>query len=176
VDVAKPQESPEGSAQRTAPEPEAALFAAMAHGEANSTQLLFDVRVTPSTTPAKPDDPPVIGILSPALKRTHLVRYDFSYSMAADQISLVDGGDGRRKASIEFVIEAYDGGGKTLNMLAQTARLTLRPDDVARFMQRPLKVPLQFDLPSGNIFVRVGVMDMASEKMGTLEIAESVAK
>jgi hypothetical protein len=96
--------------------------------------------------------------------------------MAADQISLVDGGDGRRKASIEFVIEAYDGGGKTLNILAQTARLTLRPDDVARFMQRPLKVPLQFDLPSGNIFVRVGVMDMASEKMGTLEIAESVAK
>jgi VWFA-related protein len=175
VDVAKPQESPEGSAQRTAPEPEAALFAAMAHGEANSTQLLFDVRVTPSTTPAKPDDPPVIGILSPALKRTHLVRYDFSYSMA-DQISLVDGGDGRRKASIEFVIEAYDGEGKTLNLLARTAQLTLRPDEVARFMQRPLRLPLQFDLPSGNIFVRVGVMDIASQKMGTLEIAESVAK
>ena len=43
----------------------------MVHGAAPSTQLVFDVRVTPSTAPAKPGDPLAIlwatGILMAAL-------------------------------------------------------------------------------------------------------------
>jgi hypothetical protein len=35
---------------------------------------------------------------------------------------------------------------------------------------------MQFDLPSGKIFVRLGVLDLASQKIGTLEIPEAVAK
>ncbi len=44
------------------------LLTQMAHGQAASTQLIFDVRVTPAATPAKPGDPEVIGVLNPAMK------------------------------------------------------------------------------------------------------------
>jgi hypothetical protein len=148
----------------------------MGHGEAASTQLLFDVRVTPSAAPPRPGDPEVIGTLSPALKRKPLVRYDFSYSMAPDQIKLLEAPDGTRKGSIDFAFVAYDGAGQELNVVGKTVKFTLRPDQVSGFMQRPFQAALQFDLPSGEIFVRLGVMDEASGKTGTLELPEKVAK
>jgi hypothetical protein len=174
VDVAAPQQhsadaSPEASIKRE-------LLAGMVHGQAPSTQLLFDVRVTPSNDPAKPGDPQVIGSLNPTVKHLHLVRYDLAFSLAPDQLSLLEAPDGRRKGSVEFGLAAYDGEGKMLNTIQQTVKFTVSPREVAQFLQRPLRVPLKFDLPSGNIFVRFVVMDLASQKMGTLEIPETVAK
>ncbi len=149
---------------------------AMGHGTVDSTQLLFNVRVTPSSVPGKPGDPAVIGSPSPSLQGKHLVRYDFQYTLSSDQITLVDGSDGTRKGSVEFVLSAYDSDGKLLNGLSQTASFTVNPEDVARFIQHPFQVPIQFDLPPGNIFVRVGVRDVPSEKTGTLEMVENVAR
>jgi hypothetical protein len=63
-----------------------------------------------------------------------------------------------------------------LNSIQKTVRFTVNPQELAQYLQQPLRVPLKFDLPSGSIFVRVGVMDLASQKMGTLEIPETVAK
>jgi hypothetical protein len=46
----------------------------------------------------------------------------------------------------------------------------------SRFTQLSLQVPMQFDLPSGKIFVRLGPLDVFSQRIGTLEIPETVAK
>jgi hypothetical protein len=35
---------------------------------------------------------------------------------------------------------------------------------------------MRFDLPSGKIFVRLGPLDVSSQRIGTLEIPETVAK
>jgi hypothetical protein len=52
-------------------------------------------------------------------------------------------------------------------------------DQMYAKLQTPLKLPelpVQFDLPPGNIFVRVGVRDLPSDKIGTLEVPVSVGK
>jgi VWFA-related protein len=152
------------------------FLAGMVHGQAPSTQLIFDVRVSPSADPEKPGDPQVIGSLNPTVKHLHLVRYDLAFSLAPDQVSLLQAPDGRRKASVEVGLAAYDSEGKLLNSIQQTLKISLSPQQVAQFLQRPLRVPLKFDLPSGSIFVRVGVMDSVSRKMGTLEIPETVGR
>jgi hypothetical protein len=176
IDLAAAPASAGTSPSTALPEPTSGLLAAMDHGQAASTELLFGVRLTPYTAPAKPGDPEVIGTLNPALKRVRLVRYDFAYSLAPDQISLETAPDGTRHGTIAFLTMAYDGAGKMLNVLSQTVRFTVKPDAVAHFMQRPLRIPLQFDLPVGNLFVRLGVLDVPSGKIGTLEIPETVAK
>jgi VWFA-related protein len=158
------------------PAPSMGLLAAMGHGQAASSQILFNVQVTPSSGPAKPDDPEMIGTLNPSLKHVHLVRYDLAYSLSPDQVSLASAPDGTHKGTIDFVSMAYDGSGKMLNVISQTVRITVKPNEVERFMQHPVHVPLQFDLPVGNLFVRVGVLDEPSGRMGTLEIPETVAK
>jgi len=156
--------------------PVSAIDTAMLHGAAPSTQLLFNVRVTPSTAPAKPGDPLVIGTLDPTLKGKSLVRYDLLFALSGDQIALVDGPDGTRKASIQLFIAAYDAEGNELNYLGWSNKWTLKPEQVTQFTQQSLPVPMQFDLPSGKIFVRFGVLDAASQRIGTLEISETVAK
>jgi VWFA-related protein len=176
IDPAMPIEGPENNAVKSAPAPRSELLAAMGHGDATSTQLLFDVRVVPSIAPHGPGDPEVIGAPSPALKRRPLVRYEFSFSLAPNQITLLDAPDGVRNGSIDFVFVAYDGGGQELNVVGQSVKLTLRPDEVSTFMQRQFRANLKFDLPQGEIFVRIGVMDVATGKMGILEIPEKVAK
>jgi hypothetical protein len=37
-------------------------------------------------------------------------------------------------------------------------------------------VPVQIDLPPGKVDIHVGILDVASQRMGTLEITETVAK
>jgi VWFA-related protein len=176
VDLTKLAESSERKSSKAEPPPPSALDLAMVHGAAPSTQLVFDVRVIPSTALAKPGDPLVIGALDPKFKGKSLIRYDLVFSLSGDQIALVDGPGGTRKGSIEFVVAAYDAQGKMLNFLGQTAKWTLKPEQVSQFVHQSLQVPMQFDLPSGKIFVRLGVLDVSSQEIGTLEIPETVAK
>jgi VWFA-related protein len=176
VDLTKPPQSFDRESSKGAQPPPDPLDLAMAHGATPSSELLFNVRVTPSTAPAKPGDPLAIGSLNPMLKGKSLIRYDLVFTFSGDQIALVDGSDGTRKGSVEFDVAAYDAEGKMLNFLGQTARWTVKPGQVAQFTQQSLQVPMQFDLPSGKIFVRLGVLDLASQKIGTLEIPEAVAK
>ncbi len=176
VDPATPPESPGNNATQNAPSPGKQLFAAMGHGEAGSTQLLFDVHAVPSASPSGPGDQVVIGTPSPALKRKPLVRYDFSYSMDPSQVALLESPTGTRTGSVAFVLVAYDGAGQMLNVGGQTLKFTLGPDEVSGFMQHPFQAALQFDLPTGEIFVQLGVMDLTSGKIGTLEFPEKVVK
>lgn len=177
VDLTKaPQASDHKASKSEPPPPPSALDLAMGHGTAPATQLLFDVRVTPSTTPPQPGDPLAIGSLSPTLKGKPLVRYDVLFTLSGDQIALLDGPDGTRQASINLLIEAYDAEGKELNFVGQSAKWRIKPEQAAQFMRQSLPVPMQIDLPAGKIFVRLGIVDSASQKIGTLEIPETVAK
>jgi hypothetical protein len=176
VDLTKLPESPDRKSPKAEPSPASALDLAMAHGAPPATQLVFDVHLAPATGPAKPDDPLVIGTLDPKFKAKSLVRYNLVFSLSGDQITLVDGPGGTRKGSIELVIAAYDAEGRMLNFLGQTTRWTLKPEQVSQFVHQSLQVPMQFDLPSGKIFVRLGIEDVSSQEIGTLEIPETVAK
>jgi hypothetical protein len=112
----------------------------------------------------------------PALKNKSLVRYDLLFTLSGDQIALVEGRTARARHRSSFSSHAYDAEGKVLNYLGQATKWTLKPEQVAQFTQQSLPVPMQFDLPSGKIFLRFGVLDVASQKVGTLEIPETVAK
>ena len=104
------------------------------------------------------------------------MRYDFAFTLPSDQIALAAGPDGVSKDSLELVVAAYDGDGKMLNFLSQRGEVAVRPAMLGRFLQRPFEIPLQLDFPPGRIFVRVGVRDVASQKIGTFEIPLMVAK
>jgi hypothetical protein len=59
---------------------------------------------------------------------------------------------------------------QTISSPAMTA------EQYQRFMQRPFQPSQQIDLPPGEIFLRVGVLDGGSDKVGTLEIPLNVSK
>ncbi|HEV2646128.1 MAG TPA: VWA domain-containing protein [Acidobacteriaceae bacterium] len=148
----------------------------MGHGTVNATGMRFEVRVAAAGGVRKAGGAGVIGTVSKEAAGKRLVRYEFVYGFTGDEITLEDGADGSKHGSVEFVLAAYDGDGRLLNTVGQTGKFTVKAENVAGFLGRKIEMPVEFDVPAGNVFVRAGVKDVASDKVGTVEIAESVAR
>jgi VWFA-related protein len=147
------------------------FHATLAFGAPAATQMTFAVRALPSTGPHKAE---VVGSPNPELKGKLLVRYGFDFDVPRNKITLVTQPDGSRKGSFELAIVAYDVQGKVLNSLDEKRSFVLKPDAVTRFLQKPLVVPMELDLPPGTVSVRAGVLDLPSEDMGVVEIPLTV--
>jgi VWFA-related protein len=148
------------------------MKAPMSRGMAASQDLLFDVGIAPSTVTPKPNDPPVMGTLDPKLRGKRLTRYGFTYVVPAEQIKFADGPKSTHKGSLEFDIAVYDSNDKLQTGLSQTLKM---PVSDATYRQlaagkSPIRFFQQIDLPPGQLFVRVGVLDPATDKVGTLEL------
>jgi hypothetical protein len=150
------------------------MKAAMSRGMPTSSALLFYMDVEPSTTPTKPSDPPVMGTLDPSFKGKPLSRYAFTYSISAGQLAYTSGPNATHNGSVELDIAAYDADAKLVTGLSQTVTMSLNDTTVAN--KQPLNFSQQLDLPLGQLFVRVGVLDRTSNKVGTLEIPLTVGK
>jgi VWFA-related protein len=156
--------------------PKDAFQTAMGYGAPAATQVVFAVRAQPAAAPATRDASPIIGSLNPELKGKPLVRYSFAFDLPRDKITLAAQPDGSRKASFELAIAAYDVQGRVVNSLDEKRTLTLKPDAVAGFLQKPFVVPVEIDLPPGALSLRTGVLDLPSQEIGIVEIPLSVTK
>jgi VWFA-related protein len=150
------------------------MKAAMSRSMPTSSDLLFYVSVVPSTTPAKPSDPPVMGTLDPSFTGKTLTRYAFNYSISAGQFAFTNGPNATHNGSVELDLAAYDADAKLVTSLSQTVTMSLNDNTVAN--KQPLNFSQQIDLPAGQLFLRVGVLDSTSNKVGTLEIPLKVEK
>ncbi len=161
----------------TAPEPYGDnMQASMGRGVPTATQVLFDVRVAPSAGPVKPTDP-VLGTLNSKLAGKPLVRYDLLYFVPTRQVTFADGPGGTHKCSLAFDVAAYDVYGKLITGLSQSVSSPpLTEEQYRQFMQKPFQLFQQIDLPAGETFLRVGVLDGVSDKVGTLEIPLTVPR
>jgi VWFA-related protein len=169
-DVAQAESSP--ALATSTPEPYGNnMVASMGRGVPTSSQLLFSVGVAPSTQPVKPEDAGIAGTLDEKLKEKPLVRYEIQYSLPSRQIAFADNPDGTRRCSLEFDLAAYDVFGKRISGLSQT--VSPRPITAEKY-QQTIRTPLRFiqelDLPVGEVFLRIGILDGVSSKVGTLEI------
>jgi hypothetical protein len=147
---------------------------AMSRSMPTSEQIIFDVRVEPSAMAAKAGDPPVMGTLDARFKDKPLTRYEFSTSISAGRLAYTDGPNGTHNGSVELDIAAYDADAKLVTGLSQTVTMSLNDTTVAS--NKPLNFSQQIDLPAGQLFVRIGVLDKTSNKVGTLEIPLKVEK
>ena len=155
----------------TAPEPYGNNMAAsMGRGVPTSTQLLFTARVEPHGDAPLPAGEKVLGTLDPKLAGKTLHRYDFQYSMPGRQITFKDGPSKTHIGTLEFDIAAYDVFGKLVTSISQTVNLALPDDRYQQIQRKPFELLQGLDLPAGELFVRIGILDGNSDKTGTLEI------
>ena len=158
------------------------MKAPMSRGMATSQDLLFDVGVEPSKEAAKPGDPPVMGTLDAKLQGKRLTRYGFEYVVPGEQIKFADGTDAKgaamHKGALEFDIAVYDSNEKLLTGLSQTLKMPMSDSTYQQMVKEhgPVRFFQQIDLPPGQLFVRVGVLDTTTNKVGTLELPLKVGK
>jgi VWFA-related protein len=161
----------------TTPAPDAnTMRASMGRFAPEAAQMRFDVKVTPATAAPKPTDPAVMGVPVAEFKGKRMVRYDLLYSVPAQQIVFKDSADGAYQGALEFDIVASDVFGKLITSESRTMPLTLSEVEFSEFAQTPFQFFQQIDLPAGQAYLRVGVLDKSSNKVGTVEIPLTVAK
>ena len=170
-DIARNEMTPGLTLATTAPEPYGNNMAAsMGRGVPTSTQLLFTARVEPHGDGTLPAGEKVLGTLDPKLTGKTLHRYDFQYSLPGRQITFKDGPNKTHIGSLEFDIAAYDVFGKLVTSISQTINLALPEDRYQQIQRKPFELLQGLDLPAGELFVRIGILDSNSDKTGTLEI------
>ena len=154
-----------------------------------ATQLLFNVAVQPrsqlnadpSPSAGTPVDPPIgspiKGTLARKFRKAPLTRFDLVYALQPSQIAFAEGPGGARSGSLEFEAAAYGSNRKLVTSLKQAASLPLKDDEDPQSDDAPIfQFAQQLDLPPGRLYLRVGILDRLSNKVGTLEIPLVVPK
>jgi VWFA-related protein len=148
-----------------------ALIDAMQHGSPSLAQVLFNVRVLPASDPAVKSEPAAqgpAGAMGANLKQPQ--RYMVDYWIDPRGLDHKTLPDGSVESQVELTEVAYDDEGIRINYADQGLSLTQTSQQAAKSLQAGLGVHEQIDLPAGRVYLRVGVHDLLSGRIGTAEI------
>ena len=136
-----------------------------------ATQLLFDAKLEPAKTPAAP-----LPIKNKGKPQPPRSPYDLLLAIPQSQITYATSPGGIRKVRLQFAFDAYDLNGKFLGSHSQNVSLDLPVERFVQFIEEPVYFHEQIAFYPGPLFLRVGVLDTNSNKVGTLEIPLTIPK
>jgi len=112
---------------------------------------------------------------NPALKPP-FKRYTVRFFLSPQNLNLVQGPDGVRRAPVEVALVAYSQTGESLNWLVRSVNLAIRPDQMAIATSSGIPFHFDFDMPPGDVYLRAGVYDPSTQRAGTLEVPQAEIK
>ena len=129
------------------------LVAEMQPGVPQSTMLLLRVKVTPP------------------IDKNGKVSID--YGVYAPDLTFT--GDEQKHAKLEFVAVAWDKDNHAAGDVSETMNLDVKPETFERMLKTGVPAHQELVLKQGSYRLRLGVMDYANNKIGTLEIPLTVS-
>ena len=155
-------------APATAPKPEGdPLRPLLAQGRANSTEVLYQVRVAPVSP--QPAATAARAGLNPKLTGSS-TRYSVNFVIPWRNVSFVPAPDGSYDGKINVGVVAYDGDGKAVNWMGGTQAMNLKPEVYAAIQRSGVPAHMEIDLPDQDVSLVTGVYDWGTDRAGTLEI------
>jgi VWFA-related protein len=161
---------------------ESPLQKAMQHGVPGAAQIVYTVRILP-------DAPP--GVTEEALASDNVAnragflpikppyrRYRVDFGTDPSHVEFTKGADGTYDGTLQFVCFVYQPDGQVVNSVANTIGLRLSP---ARYLEMMKSGGISFhqeiSVPAkGEYSIRTGVEDLASDRIGSAEVALSLVK
>ena len=146
--------------------------AAIQRGAPPSSQILFKVRVLPSDDDALKGLESQTGPAGLMAEKLHgtIKRYWIDYATDLHQVSVIVGSDGLFHCSVEFATIAYDRDGKILNVANRAFKLNLQSAQYNQIMQTGLPLHQELDVPVGEVYLRIAVHDLSTDRIGSVEI------
>jgi hypothetical protein len=135
-----------------------ALVPLMGFGMPDFAQVLYKVRVSPIISADGDGNSKGPG------------RYSLDFAITPGDLHLEMGPDGKRHGNIEFIAMAFDADGKALKSERRKSEIVLEPQMYAEVMRVGLQMHREIDLPGGGIYLRTGIMDLETGKIGSLTV------
>jgi VWFA-related protein len=136
-----------------------ALMPLMGFGMPDFAQVLYKVKVAPAT-----DASGVKELKEPS------VSYTLDFAITPTDLHLEVGADGKRRGNIEFMAAAFDADGNAVKMERKKSAIVLEPQMYAEVMRVGLQMHRDIDVPEDAAFLRTGIMDLETGKMGSLTV------
>jgi VWFA-related protein len=145
-----------------------AMQAAMLHGAIEPAQILFDAKIDASDG----TDEQAAGEIQTAIQYPPLRHYTVSYTAQAGNFAFERGKDGLYYGRIEFVVLVYKPDGTLLTTYTKYALPTFTKAEYEAMQKYGAAAHQQIDLPpKGDYFLRIGVHDLGSDRVGALELS-----
>jgi VWFA-related protein len=161
------EQTPKESTKASAAPPRSPLLALMGRGMPNISEIPYRLKVVPTALQPKTGAPRAGGNAQLSGK---LTRYRVVFQLQASGLSLVKGADGARRKALELALVVYSHDGKPLHWESRNIELVIKPDQWDRAASEGVSFHQEIDAPAGDVYLRTGVYDSSSNKMGTLEI------
>jgi VWFA-related protein len=148
---------------------------AMLLGAVPPTEIIFTAHVTESGNVeqlTKEDAWPQDNYLSADWKYKPFHTYTVEFTADAKTLQLAKGSDGLRRGSIAFVSVVYDQTAQNVNSKLTTKNLILDDAQYQDLLEHGLTEHHEIAVPAkGNYFLRLGLHDTVSDRIGSLEVA-----
>lgn len=141
------------------------LLPLMAHGLPNSSGIPYRLKVVPL-----PSLPGAAHAGENIQLSGKLTRYDVEFQLQGSGLSFLPDANGARHKSLQVALMVYGQDFKPLNWEIREIRLSLKPEQWSAQQRDGIIFHLLIDAPDGDVYLRTGVYDSSSSKVGTLEI------
>jgi VWFA-related protein len=130
-------------------------------GMPQSQQILYEAKIQPIPVGDKPEqgDP-----------KSAAARYAVDFALDAKGLRLPQGPDGERKGTLNISLIAYDRYGNIASRKDHMVELAIKPDVWKVYEASGVQLHAEIAVPKGQYWLRTGVYDRQSRKVGTMEL------
>jgi hypothetical protein len=168
-----------GNLKHTFPSPDPSMKSAMLRGSPSVTDINFQVHL-------KPDDKVhIVPASKPALKSRSdkparlltgpVLHYTLEYRIRPSEVQFSTTPANTHRSNLAFSIIAYNADGRMLNSSVGTFNMQLNERVYTELQSNALHIIGGIDLPLDSVYLRVGIHDLTTDKIGSLEIPLDVA-
>ncbi len=140
------------------------LLPSMDLGMPQSQQILYKIRVVP--TVAKENE----------LAGKDKNHYSVDFAIDLKDLNLKPGADGAHTGALNVSLIVYDRYGNVIKRQDHLIELNPKPDVYAIFQNSGVQLHFELAVPNGNYWLRTGVYDRGSRKVGTMEFPLGAVK
>jgi hypothetical protein len=148
------------------------MTTAMEDGAPPLSQLIFEIRPLPVGDPELHGAQPTQGPAGkpPTPLRPPIRRFVVEYSIDPHHLDWNYLPDGREQSELEVVQALYNAAGKRVNSTDAGLEMNLTAAQMIQDMRNGVRVRQEIDVPDEDVSLRVGVRDVTSGRIGTVEI------
>ena len=143
--------------------------AAMEQGLPQARQMVFAARVVPAGKPHKAANPSSAGSSGAKEPLVELQRYSVDYAIAASELRFGAKG-ASHTADLVLMAVAFGDKGAVLSQNAIESATTLNAAAYKDTQIGGLRTHQEFEVPAAATFLRLGIVDVLSGHLGTLEL------